>query len=161
MAVVRWDPWAELDQLQRDVSELFNRRMQPARATRPAMDAVRTDEGTVIRMDVPGFSPDEVQVSVNEGVLTVSGARSSESEKEEGDWIRRERSSSSFERSIVLPKGIDVDAITANVAHGVLEVKVPHPIEQQPRQISVTSSSQPSSPTVDVDSQSQSTGNAS
>jgi len=161
MAVVRWDPWAELDQLQRDVSELFNRRIQPARTGRPAMDALRTDEGTVIRMDVPGFSPDEVQVSINEGVLTVSGTRSSESETEEGSWIRRERSSSSFERSVVLPKGIDIDAIKANVDNGVLEIKVPHPVEQQPRQINVTSSSQPSSPTVDVDSESRSTGNAS
>jgi HSP20 family protein len=124
------------------------------------MDALRTDEGTVIRMDVPGFSPDEVQVSINEGVLTVSGTRSSESETEEGSWIRRERSSSSFERSVVLPKGIDIDAIKANVDNGVLEIKVPHPVEQQ-RQINVTSSSEPSSATVDVESQGRSSGSVS
>jgi HSP20 family protein len=151
MAVVRWDPWSELDQLQRDVSEVFNRRMQPSRTARPAMDAFRTDKGTVIRLDVPGFAPDEVQVSVNEGVLTLSGSRSSEREMEEGNWIRRERASSSFERSVVLPKGVDVSAITAKVDNGVLEVTVPHPAEAQPQRIKVTSgSSDASSATIDV-----------
>jgi HSP20 family protein len=152
MAVVRWDPWSELDQLQRDVSDLFNRRLQPARGMRPAMDAFRTEKGTVVRLDVPGFGIDDVQVSVHEGVLTLSGSRSSESETEEGNWIRRERSSSNFERSVMLPKGVDVDAITASVHNGVLEVTVPHPAEQQPRRINVTSSDESSSATVDVGS---------
>ena len=151
MAIVRWDPWSELDQLQREVSDLFSRRMQPARVARPAMDAVRTDAGTVVRLDVPGFSPDEVQVSVHEGVLTLSGTKESESEVEEGNWIRRERASSSFERSVVLPKGVDASAITAEVANGVLEVVVPHPAEAQPQQIKVTSGSpDASSATIDV-----------
>ncbi|HSK91184.1 MAG TPA: Hsp20/alpha crystallin family protein [Euzebyales bacterium] len=151
MAVVRWDPWAELDQLQRDVSDLFNRRLQPARTTaRPAMDAFRTDEGTVVRLDVPGFAPEDVQVSVHEGVLTLSGSRTDKSEAAEGDWIRRERASYSFERSVVLPKGVDVDAISANVDKGVLEVHVPHPAEQQPRQIDVTSADASSNATVEV-----------
>lgn len=157
MAVVRWDPWSELDQLQRDVSDLFNRRLQPARGVRPAMDAVRTEKGTVVRLDVPGFGIDDVQVSVHDGVLTVSGARSSESETEEGNWIRRERSSSNFERSLMLPKGVDVEAITATVRNGVLEVTVPHPAEQQPRRINVTSSSDASDATVDVGSDTKQT----
>jgi HSP20 family protein len=161
MAVVRWDPWGELDQLQRDVSELFNRRQQSASVARPAMDAFRTDKGTVIRLDAPGFAPDDIHVSVNEGVLTLSGSRSSESTAEEGDWIRRERSSSSFERRVTLPKGVDVDAITASVAHGVLEVVIPHPAEQRPHQINVTSAGttggRSSDATVNVES-SQATG---
>lgn len=138
MAVVRWDPWAELDQLQRDVSDLFNRRLQPARSARPAMDAIRTEKGTVVRLDVPGFGPEDVHVSVQEGVLTLSGSRQAESEAHEGDWIRRERAATSFERRLTLPEGVDVDAITAAVSNGVLEVTVPHPAEQQPRQINVT-----------------------
>jgi len=154
MAIVRWDPWSEMDQLQRDVSELFNRRLQPARAARPAMDAYRTDEGTVVRLDIPGFGPEDVQVSVHDGVLTLSGSRSSESEVEEGNWIRRERAASSFERSVALPKGVDLDAISAKVDNGVLEVLVPHPVEQQPKKIDVTSSG-PSSPTVDVEQSSR------
>lgn len=155
MAVVRWDPWSELDQLQRDVSDLFNRRLQPARGVRPAMDAFRTDKGTVVRLDVPGFGSDDVQVSVHEGVLTLSGSRSSEAEAEEGNWIRRERSASSFERSVMLPKGVDVEAISATVDNGVLEVTVPHPAEQQPRRIDVKSSSDASSTTVDIGSGSE------
>jgi HSP20 family protein len=151
MAVVRWDPWSELDQLQREVSDLFSRRLQPARVARPAMDAVRTETGTLVRLDVPGFAPDEVRVTVHEGVLSVSGSKSSESETEEGNWIRRERASSSFERSVVLPKGVDASAITAKVENGVLEVNVPHPAEAQPHQIKVTSgSSDASSATIDV-----------
>ena len=65
--------------------------------------------------------------------------------------------SSSFERNIVLPKGVDVDAISATVDHGVLEVTVPHPAEEQPRQINVTTTSDASdaasNPTVDVQDQ--------
>ncbi|HSK97581.1 MAG TPA: Hsp20/alpha crystallin family protein, partial [Euzebyales bacterium] len=91
-------------------------------------------------------------VTVQEGVLTLSGSKTTESQAESGDWIRRERAASSFERSIVLPKGVDVDAITASVNHGVLEVVIPHPAEQQPRQINVTSSGDASSATVDVGS---------
>jgi HSP20 family protein len=153
MAVVRWDPWSELDQLQRDVSDLFNRRLQPVRTARPAMDAFRTDRGTVVRLDVPGFSRDDVQVSVHEGVLTLSGSRTSESEVEEGNWIHRERAAQSFERSVVLPKGVDVNAITATVDNGVLEVVVPHPEEMQPQQIKVRSGSEmPGDTTVEVGS---------
>lgn len=155
MAVVRWDPWSELDQLQRDVSDLFNRRLQPERTVPPAMDAYRTDKGTIIRLDVPGFASDDVNVSVHEGVLTLSGSRSSEAEVEEGNWIRRERSSSTFERSVMLPKGVDVDSITAAVNNGVLEVTVPHPAERQPRQINVMSSNDASNATVDVGSSSE------
>lgn len=152
MAVVRWDPWAEFDQLQREVSDLFNRRTQTARAMRPAMDAYRTDEGTVVRMDVPGFSPADVQVEVQEGVLRLSGTRSTEEKVDDDAWIRRERTSATFERSIVLPKGIDVESITANVDNGVLEVFVPHPAEQQPRRISVTASGTESGgETVDIE----------
>jgi len=161
MVVVRWDPWAELDQLQRDVSELFNRRQQGVRVSRPAMDAFRTDKGTVIRLDVPGFAPGDVQVSVHEGVLTLSGSRSSESETEEGDWIRRERASSNFERRVTLPEGVDIEAITASVNDGVLEVVVPHPAQQQSRQIDVTSAGvggdRSSDTTVDVESRDSTT----
>jgi HSP20 family protein len=153
MAVVRWDPWAELDQLQRDVADLFNRRVQPARVARPAMDAVRTDKGTLVRLDVPGFGPEDVQVTVHEGVLTLSGSREAESESREGDWIRRERAAANFERRLTLPEGVDVNAITASVNNGVLEVTIPHPAEAQPRQITVTSGpSEASGATVDVES---------
>lgn len=150
MAVVRWDPWSELDQLQRDVSDLFNRRMQPATVARPAIDAYRTDEGTVVRVDVPGYTADDIDVSVQDGVLTLSGTRSSDEKIEEGDWIRRERFATRFERGVALPKGVDVEAIRASVDNGVLEVFVPHPVEQQPKRISVQASS--SGETVDVDS---------
>jgi HSP20 family protein len=149
MAVVRWDPWAELDQLQRDVSDLFNRRLQPGRITRPPMDAYRTERGTVVRVDAPGYSPEDINVSVQEGILTLSGSRSTEQQIEEGNWVRRERTSSTFERSVALPKGVDVESIEASVDNGVLEVLVPHPTEQQPRKIEVKSS--PSEQTVDVD----------
>lgn len=154
MAVVRWDPWAELDQLQRDVADLFNRRVQPARAARPAMDAVRTDKGTVVRLDVPGYGPEDVHVTVQEGVLTLEGRREAESEQREDAWIRRERAAANFERRLTLPEGVNVDAITASVNNGVLEVTVPHPVEPQPRQITVTSGpSEASSATVDVESE--------
>lgn len=141
MAIMRWDPWAELDQLQRDVSELFTRRLQPPRAQRPAMDAYRAEDATVVRLDVPGFGADDIDVAVHDGVLTVSARRERDETIDEGAWIRRERAAASIERSFTLPKGVDVDQITADVRNGVLELRIPHPQERKPRRIEVSSSS--------------------
>jgi HSP20 family protein len=146
VAILRWDPWGELAALQRDVNELFGRSVG-SNVTRsgafvPPIDAYTTDEGFVIRVELPGVRPDEVDIAVQDGVLTVSGERFGDAEVKDDNWLRRERYVGQFERSFTLPEGTDPDAISASFEHGLLELRVPHPPEQQPRRVKISAGPQ-------------------
>lgn len=138
MAVLRWDPWGELATLQRDVSELFNREAGARRASLiPPMDAYRADEGLVVLVELPGVGPDQVDVSVQDGVLTLSGERPVPADVGEEAWVRRERATGAFERSFSLPEGTQPDRIQASFDNGVLELRIPHPPEQRPHKVQI------------------------
>jgi HSP20 family protein len=85
----------------------------------------RDGDDLVIRAEVPGVEPKDVDVSVHDGVLTVKVEREEKSETEEEGRFRSEFRYGSFARSIVLPTGVDEDAITADCTNGVVEVRVP------------------------------------
>lgn len=141
MAVVRWDPWSELAALQRDVQELFSRQpSQPRTASLiPAMDAFRTSDGLVVRLELPGFSPDEIEVTVNDGVLTVSGERRVDADVPDDAWLRRERVVGRFERGLTLPEGTPAEGINASFENGLLQLHIPHAPQRAPHRISVNS----------------------
>lgn len=159
MALVRWDPWGELAALQRDVGELFQRTgPQTQRATAglvPPIDAFRTNEGLVVRVELPGLSPEEVDVAVDDGALTISGERRLDADVADDQWVRRERPIGSFQRNFTLPEGTDPDAIAASFEHGLLELHIPHPPERKPRRIQISSANGAQDATVDVDSGAQ------
>lgn len=142
MAVTRWDPWGQLAAIQRELDEAMGlgggRRGVRGAGVLPPMDAFRTDEGTCIRLELPGIRPDDVEVAVEEGVLTVRGERHTEAQVSEEGWLRRERATGTFERSFAIPEGVDVDAIEASFANGVLELTIPHPPERRPHRIPVS-----------------------
>lgn len=143
MAVVRWDPWGELAALQRDVGELFQRTGPEARRSTgglvPPIDAFRTDEGLVVRIELPGMTTEDVDVSVDDGVLTVSGERRLDAGVAEDAWVRRERPIGSFQRSFSLAEGTDAAKITASFEHGLLELHIPHPPERRPHRVQIGS----------------------
>ena len=155
MVVSRWDPWAELASMQRDVQELFGRTSGTRRPSVvvPPMDAYRTDEATVLHLEVPGFPPDQIDINYQRGVLTITGERKARAEVHEDHWLRRERSLGSFSRSIGLSQDIDPSTITASFDHGVLEVRIPHAPEEQPTRIPIGGTAQQPQ-TVDVKSDS-------
>lgn len=146
MAVVRWDPWSELASLQRDVGELFQRTLpsgdRQGAALVPPIDAFRTDEGLVVRVELPGMSPDEVEVAVEDGTLTISGERRFDKEVAEEQWLRRERALGAFQRSFSLPEGTNAEQIGAAFDNGVLELHIPHPPERKPHRIQVATGGQ-------------------
>ena len=158
MAVLRWDPWGELAALQRDVNELFSRTAAPARtaagagaaALVPPIDAYRTDEALVVTVDLPGMGPDAVDVSVNDGMLTVSGERPVTGDVADDQWLRRERPRGRFERSFTLPEGTNPADIAATFTHGVLELRIPHPPERKPHRIQVGTGDSQERETVNV-----------
>ncbi len=157
MAIVRWEPLRELSTLQNEMNRLFGTVFDtPAngpstmRRWMPAMDLVETDDHFVLRADLPGLSEEDVNIEVEERVLTVSGERKAEHEVSKEGYHRVERAFGSFSRSLTLPEGVDAEAVTASFDKGVLEVRIPKPEQRKPRKISIGVGNAPK--TIETDS---------
>src|SRR3954454_2186535 len=146
MAIVRWEPLREFSTLQNEMNRLFNTVFDaPAgngggttlRRWMPAMDLVETEDHFVLRADLPGLSEEDVNIEVEDRVLTVSGERKAEHSDSKDGYHRVERAFGSFSRSLTLPEGIDAEAVSASFDKGVLEVQIPKPEERKPRKISI------------------------
>ena len=103
----------------------------------PAVDIKRDEGAYLIEMEVPGFGPDDIDVEAHDNVLTIQGQRESETDKSEGDFIRRERRFGSFVRRFSLPTGASSDEIGAQVKEGVLHLRVPDGESAAPKKITV------------------------
>jgi HSP20 family protein len=104
----------------------------------PAMDLVETDEDFVLRADLPGLAEGDVNVELEDNVLTISGERKSEHEEKNEGYYRVERASGAFSRSLTLPEGVNADSIEAQFDKGVLEVRIPKPEERKPRKVAIS-----------------------
>jgi HSP20 family protein len=147
MALIRWEPARELTSIQRNIDRLFGSFFDSptgtvygggARRWYPAVDLVEDGDHYVLRADLPGLSEDDVKVEVEDGILTVSGERRSESEESKGGYYRLERAAGSFARSLRLPEGVDASSIEARFDKGVLEVRVPKPEQPKPNRVSIS-----------------------
>ncbi len=147
MALIRWEPVRELNTLQSEMNRLFNTLFDaPApgngggaiRRWIPAMDLVETDEKFVLRADLPGLSEDDVNIELEDNVLTVSGERKGEHEERKEGYYRVERASGAFSRSLTLPEGVNPEGIEASFDRGVLEVRIPKPEERKPRKVAIS-----------------------
>src|SRR6476469_4687371 len=144
MAIVRWDPSREIDSLQQEMNRLFGTYFDSPRgggsARRqwiPAMDLVETKDEYVLRADLPGVSESDVNVELEQNVLTVSGARQTEQEEKSEGYYRVERATGSFSRSLTLPEGVAADRIQASFDRGVLEVRVGKPEQRKPQKVQI------------------------
>ena len=130
------------DPFTRDYNRVVRRAFGPAylRTSFPqalAMDTLRRDGEVVLRFDVPGVEPEKIDVTVENGILTVSATR--EETKTEGDeQVVRERYAGSFTRRVRLSDNLDADAIAASHADGVLELHIPVREAAKPRKIEVS-----------------------
>jgi HSP20 family protein len=91
----------------------------------PAVDVVEQENAYVLRAEIPGIAPNEVDVQVENDVLTLRGERKHENEETRDGYRRVERSYGSFSRTFVLPKGTNVEAIEARAENGVLNITIP------------------------------------
>lgn len=140
MAVLRWDPWGELALLQRDMNHLMGRSSgRRVEGLIPPMDVFRTGEGLTVRVELPGMRPDDVDVSVNDGMLTISGERKLDAGIGDDAWVHRERPVGRFERSFGLPEGTDPGQIKASFDVGVLELHIPAAPERRPHKVQIDS----------------------
>jgi HSP20 family protein len=112
--------------------------MPPAQAWAPRVDVEETEKEFIVKADLPGVDPKGVEVSVENGILTVRGEKKEEKEKKEKNFHRMERFFGSFYRAIALPPGVDPEKVNATSANGVVRIVVPKKPELQPKKITVT-----------------------
>ena len=133
--LARWDPFGDLRGMQRELDQLFShaggafiRRTSDVHggAWVPSVDVLRRDEDMVIRAELPGVSPEEIDVEVTGDTLTLKGERAEEKESEEEGYVIRERTWGSFERTLSIPEGVDPASVTADCRDGILEIVVPN-----------------------------------
>jgi HSP20 family protein len=152
MALVRWDPSRELSSLQAEMNRLFSSFFDTPTTTGgggqgnggnalrrwyPAMDLVETGDHFVLRADLPGLGEDDVNIELEDNVLTVSGERKAEHEEKREGFYRLERATGTFSRSLTLPEGVNPEAVQASFDRGVLEVRIPKPEERKPRRVAI------------------------
>jgi HSP20 family protein len=151
MALVRWEPAREISSLQSDINRLFNSFFDTPtggnggtlRRWIPPMDLVETEDSFVLKADLPGLTESDLNLEVEDNVLTISGERKAEHEDKHEGYVRVERAFGSFRRSLTLPEGVEPDAVKASFDNGVLEVRVPKPEQRKPRKVAIQVGDQP------------------
>ncbi|MGO9061001.1 MAG: Hsp20/alpha crystallin family protein [Candidatus Binataceae bacterium] len=120
-----WRPFRELERWARRFPSFFEDWPFDREEYHPALESFLKNGNLVVRADVPGVDPKDVEVSVRGNVLTIKGERKEEKEVKSEDYIRREASYGSFERRMTLPEGANTDKITANFKNGMVEITMP------------------------------------
>ena len=141
MTIMRYEPWSLLNQLQKQLESSYDDSGSEGSISTaewvPAVDIKEEDDKFVLLADIPGVKPEDIEVHMEAGVLTVKGEKESVTEKD--DYKRIERSSGSFYRRFNLPDSADGDAINAKCKLGVLEIIIPKREAVKPKKITVTS----------------------
>jgi HSP20 family protein len=153
MALIRWEPVRELGTLQNEMNRLFNTFFDTPTPSNggtlrrwvPAMDLVETESEYILRADLPGMSEGDVNIELDDNVLTISGERKAEHEDRKAGYYRVERSFGVFRRSLTLPEGVEPEMVKATFDRGVLEVAIPKPAVKQPRKVQISVGGAPAS----------------
>lgn len=140
--LVRWEPFRELASFQNEISRWMNGLLDsPGQVTQswvPALDVWETDHEIVYAFDLPGIPEEDISLEVKDDTLTVSAHREKKEETTEDGFYRFERRYGTFARAVGLPQGVDQDQISARYENGVLEIRVPKPVEQKPHKIALS-----------------------
>ena len=137
MAITRYEPWGLLSQLQKELERSAAEGSTATAEWAPAVDIKETKDRFVIHADIPGVKPENIDISMENGVLTIKGEKKTEAETEQEGYKRVERTYGSFYRRFSLPDTANPDAISAASRHGVLEITIPKKEDVQPKKISV------------------------
>jgi HSP20 family protein len=137
-SLVPWRPFQELERMMRNWESRFSRFPSEEfeeEEIAPPIESYVKDGNLVVRADVPGLDPKDIEISVLHDVLTIKGERKAEKEVKEKDYLRREVSYGAFERRLSLPEGAAADKIQATFKNGVVEVSIPVPKEIEGKKI--------------------------
>jgi len=133
MNLVRFDPFTAM----RDFERLFEESGRTSTRWMPRVDVLDQDNDLVVRSEVPGVDPESIDVTVEGGTLTIKGTRNFETDEDMANYHRREIFEGSFERTILLPEGINPEGVTAASKDGILEISIPKRPEVLPRKVTV------------------------
>lgn len=143
MNIARFEPWSFVDLLHRDLDRLVGARrgasddQSPVADWVPAVDIIEEKDRFVLRADVPGVKTEDIEVAMDNGVLSVSGERHAIAPSDDSGVQRIERATGRFLRRFTLPDTADAEGISAKSSSGILEVVIPKAPEIQARRITV------------------------
>jgi HSP20 family protein len=141
--IARWEPFRGVTTLQDQINRLFNETFERTSddsnlsAWAPAVDIYETEHELVVKADLPDVDPKDLDIRVENNILTIRGERKFEKKVNEENYLRVERSYGSFARSFTLANTVNSDAIKADYQNGVLTLTVPKREEAKPKQIKV------------------------
>lgn len=146
MTLVRYEPWRLVNRLHQQLDNVFGDTFGSPEASGtansdwlPAVDIHEEPERFIVRADVPGVDPKDIDITAENGVLTVRGERKSEKRESGKSYERVERVIGSFVRRFTLPETANTEQIKARQTNGVLEISIPKQPQVQPRRISIDS----------------------
>jgi HSP20 family protein len=139
----RWDPFQDMLSLREAMNQLMEESFVRPNGARgqgfvPALDLSETKDGYLVEAAVPGLKPEDLEITLENNVLTIKGETRKESEDKQRNYHRVERRFGSFQRSITLPNTVKADAIKAELEQGVLKLEIPKAEEVKPRKIAVS-----------------------
>ncbi len=143
MAIVRWSPFKDMVRLRTDMDRIFDEMISKREGENgsgvwlPLLDVSETEDNLRVKAEIPGVSKDDINLSINNNVLTIKGEKKMEKEIEGEDYHRIERIYGNFYRSIELPVLVKSDSIEATFKDGVLEVVLPKVDEVKPKEIAI------------------------
>lgn len=146
-AITRWDPTAEMTNMRTMMDRLFEQSFGRLPAFRGSeelgplslgLDVVENGESFVVKAAIPGVEPKDVDISIDDDVLTIRGAFEKKEETKDENYIRRELRYGSFERQLRLPPTVDAEKAKADFEHGMLTLTLPKKPEAKARSIKIT-----------------------
>jgi len=145
MAIVRWEPFRDVFSTQDRFNRLFNQTLSQMFGEEngklgtwaPAVDVFETDQNLVVKAELPGIDPKDVEIRVENNTLFLQGQRKFENEVKEENYHRIERSYGSFTRTFALPGSIDAEKVSADYKSGVLTLTLPKREEAKPKTIKI------------------------
>jgi HSP20 family protein len=145
MAVIRWDPFRDLNMLQDRMNRLFDdagrgyRNGEPAATTTwsPSVDIFETEGEIVVKAELPGMERKDISLNLEKNVLTLRGERRFDKETKEENYHRIERAYGGFSRSFSIPAIVEEDKIRADYKDGVLTILLPKKEQAKPKQIQI------------------------
>lgn len=144
MAIVRWRPFSELEQLRSQMDRLFDdffgsaTELESLTPGFPLVDIKETKDDFIITAEVPGMSKDDIKISLSNNTLTIKGEKKQEKKEEDHNYHRIERRFGSFSRSFTLDAPVEADKIKATCKDGILTIVLPKKEESKPKEIPIS-----------------------
>jgi HSP20 family protein len=136
MSIIPWKPFSELDKFFGD-DDWFMPVFQRADINKPAMDIKETDKEIIAEAEIPGFDPEKIDVSVEDGILSVKGSMDEKKEEKEKGYWHKEIRTGSFERMMRLPVPVKENEVEATYEKGILKIVMPKAENKQTSKVKI------------------------